>query len=101
MGTEPMGRGRRHSTMDAELPGDVIGRRYDAPLLWRTADDHRMADQFRSVPFLYRGVEGVHIAVQNHRQSGSNPRVLTRPIIAHRTAQSRPNARSFNHEEPT
>ena len=49
--------------MDAVLPGDVVGRRYDAPLLWGTADDHRVADQFRSVPFLDRGVEGVHVAV--------------------------------------
>ena len=65
---EPMGGGGGHGTVDAVLAGDVVGRRHHAPLLRRAAHDDRLADQFRPVPLLDRGVEGIHVDVQDHRQ---------------------------------
>ena len=44
--------------MDAVPPGDVVGRLDHAPLFRRAAHDDGLADQFRPVPFLDRGIEG-------------------------------------------
>ena len=67
LGAEPVGGDRGHGAVDAVTAGDVVCRRHYAPLLRRAADDDRLADQFRPVALLDRSVEGVHVAVEDHR----------------------------------
>ena len=62
-----MGGDGGHGTVDTEFAGDVVGRRHDAAAFGRTADDHGFADQFRPVPLLDGGVEGIHVYVEDHK----------------------------------
>src|SRR5262245_28886888 len=71
--TEPVSRGRGHGTVDAELAGLVAGGRHHATLLGRAADDHGLAGKGRVVPDLDRGIESVHVDVDDH---GSTSRLL-------------------------
>jgi hypothetical protein len=52
--------------VNAVAAGDVVGGRHHAPFLGGTAHDDRLANQFRSLSLLDRGIEGVHVDVQDH-----------------------------------
>ena len=64
--TQPFGGHRGHSTVDAELAGHVVCRCHDATFFRVAAHDNRFAPKFRSIPLFDRGVEGVHVDVEDH-----------------------------------
>ena len=64
---QPPGRGHRHGAVDAARAGLVGGGADDAAAA-QTADDDRPAAQLGPVPLLDRGVEGVHIDVQDRER---------------------------------
>ncbi len=51
--------------MDAELAGHVIGCGDNAPPLGRAAHDDRLPGQLRPVALLDRGIEGVHVEMDD------------------------------------
>ena len=69
----------RHGGAHAEAAGLVAGGR-DDPAVGRPADDDALAPQLRVVQLLHRGVEGIHVDVQNH--DGSSRRKAGRRVSA-------------------
>jgi hypothetical protein len=63
---EPPGGGGGHGAMHTVFPHLVVGRRDHAAPLRRAAHDDGFADQLPAVPLLDRGVEGVHVNMEDH-----------------------------------
>src|SRR5204863_8429372 len=57
--------------VDAEFAGVVVGGCDDAASLRGPADDYRLANQRRVVPHLDRGIESVHVDVEDHSSAGT------------------------------
>ncbi len=62
-----------HGGTNAEAPHRVVRRGDDAPPA-RSADDQRLALEFRPIPFLDGRIERVHINVQNRSANAISPR---------------------------
>ncbi len=63
------GKGRRHRRVDAEVPSFVAGRGHHPASGGVAADHHRFADERGIVPHVHRGVEAVHVGVQDAAQN--------------------------------
>jgi len=61
-----LGGGGRHGTVNAVSSCLVVGCCDDASSLWRPAYDDWFADQLGPIAFLNRGVEGIHVDVEDH-----------------------------------
>src|SRR5439155_7118297 len=74
-GAKPARRDTRHGGANAELARFVAGRAHDAPLRGRTADDDRPATQRRIIALFDRGIESVHVEMENDAEHWSSARL--------------------------
>ncbi len=81
---------RRHGAVHAELTRGITGGRDDAAFVRVAADNHRTAGEFRSVTDFHRGVERVHVDVDN----GSMFQCLDRQKMGSDPISSVPDVRS-------
>src|SRR5579872_706075 len=67
-----------HGAMNAELANGIIRRRHHAAPLGRPPDNERLPHELGPLAFLDRGVEGIHVDVEDH--DDSYPELLTRSL---------------------
>src|SRR5207248_3992145 len=65
-GTKPAGGDARHGGADAEFSGFITRGANHAALSWGAADNNRFASERGIIPLLDRGVEGIHIEMEDN-----------------------------------
>ena len=64
--TQAFGTDRGHRAMDAELAGFIIRGRDDSASFGRPPHDDRLPNERRIIAFLDRGVESIHVDMEDH-----------------------------------
>jgi hypothetical protein len=97
LGAEPPGHGRAHGAAHAEPAGLVAGGGHHAATLGRTADDDRAPGQGGVVQHLDRGIEGVHVHVQDR---AARPRIRCHFVPFRRNFLSSRHLRRIGSRQP-
>ena len=76
MRAKSSGTTRRHGTMHSKLASLIIRRSHNPTTFRRTTNDHRLTNKRRILPLLNRGIESIHVDMQDHAEYIESRNVL-------------------------